>query len=391
MTASADAIIALVTHARDVPAGERQAFGRRTREIFGRDGLDGLLLETCHRLECYTVVPDAAAAGRIAEMLPVGGRALRGEAAVRHAIAVATGRDSVVIGEDQVLHQLRAALDAARAEGAMDGTLERLLAAALRAGRRARSWRQGPARSLADVALDTLQREAGVLAGRDILVVGAGSIGRLAAAAGARAGARITVTSRSADHAADLALSTGARVEAFDPGSRIGRFVGVVVGLAGPWPLGPDAIGALARRSIPIVDLSVPLAVPDRLRTRAGARITTADDLARSGPAVETLPHRSLARLDALIDRTAREYVVWLDARERRAAAQALVERADREREAALAALWRRLPDLDPQARATIEGMSRHLAERLLREPLERLAADADGRHERAVRELWAL
>ena len=71
--------------------------------------------------------------------------------------------------------------------------------------------------------------------------------------------------------------------------------------------------------------------------------------------------------------------------------AEALVERSDREPEAELAALWRRLPDLEPAARDAIEGMTRHLAERLLREPLERLGRDADGSNERAVREIFAL
>jgi hypothetical protein len=65
--------------------------------------------------------------------------------------------------------------------------------------------------------------------------------------------------------------------------------------------------------------------------------------------------------------------------------------RADHEREAELAVLWQRLPDLPPEARATIEGMTRHLAQRLLREPLERLGRDSDGRDGRAVRDIFAL
>jgi glutamyl-tRNA reductase len=67
------------------------------------------------------------------------------------------------------------------------------------------------------------------------------------------------------------------------------------------------------------------------------------------------------------------------------------VQRADRAREAELAALWRRFPDLEPEARDAIEGMTRHLADRLLREPLERLGRDADGRDGRAIRDIFAL
>jgi hypothetical protein len=67
------------------------------------------------------------------------------------------------------------------------------------------------------------------------------------------------------------------------------------------------------------------------------------------------------------------------------------VQRADREREAELAVLWRRLPDLDPEARQAIEGMTRHLAMRLLREPLTRLGRDDEGRDARAIRDAFAL
>ena len=102
-------------------------------------------------------------------------------------------------------------------------------------------------------------------------------------------------------------------------------------------------------------------------------------------------PDGSHARVEALIDRTTVEFLDWLARRDGRATAEALVKHADREREAELAALWRRLPDVEPDARMAIEAMTQHLATRLLREPLERLGRDADGRDERIVRDLFAL
>ena len=71
--------------------------------------------------------------------------------------------------------------------------------------------------------------------------------------------------------------------------------------------------------------------------------------------------------------------------------AAALADRANAAREAELAELWRRLPGLDPESRGAIDAMARHLAERLLREPLDRLGRDVDGAAERAVREAFAL
>lgn len=387
MTRPVDQIVAHIVHARAVPATARERFA----SSFSAEPLrDGLLLETCHRVEFYSA--DSAADGRRRGpvALPEGGTVLRGAAAVRHALSVAVGRDSVVVGENQVLHQLRQALGAAQAGGALDPVLQRLFALALRAGRRARSW-QTPSLSLADLAVDRLQRHGGGIVGRDVLVVGSGEMGRLAAHAARSAGASVSVSSRSVDRAAALARSTGGRLEELDPRGRVRRYVGIVIALRGLWPLEPGTIDALAEGTVLVVDLSVPAAVPEHLAVSLGARLTTADDLALDEAGSPPASRRTLARLDALVDQTTEEFLAWLDGRERRAAASALVERANTEREAELAELWRRLPDLDEEARATIEGMSRHLAARLLREPLERLGADADGRHERAVRELWAL
>jgi glutamyl-tRNA reductase len=378
-------IVALVTHARHVPAIERERFARAVH----RQPADrAFVLETCHRVEAYLGNADDAA--RLAPALPAGGRALTGEQGVRHAMSVAVGRDSVVVGEDQILHQLRTSVDAARAAGSLDPALERLFAVALQAGRRARSWRQGPARSLADVALAAIGRQVGPIRGRDVLVVGAGRMGRLSARAAVAAGASVAVANRSADGAAALAASTGARTVAFDPDARVASFAGVVVALAGPWPIAAATIDALAGSASVVVDLSVPAAVPAGLAEILGARLITADALALGdvGPVAQ---EGSAARLNALVDRSTTEFVAWVKGRHARVAAAALVQRADRAREAELAALWRRLPDLEPEAREAIQAMTRHLANRLLREPLERLGRDADGRDGRAIRDLFAL
>jgi glutamyl-tRNA reductase len=378
-------VVALVTHARHVPAIERERYATALhRDSAGQF----LMLETCHRVEAYFGSEDDAA--RLAPALPAGGRALTGEDAVHHAMTVAVGRDSVVVGEDQILHQIRQSVDDARRAGSLDPALERLFGLALRAGRRARSWREGPPRSLADVALASIERQVGPIRGRDILVVGAGRMGRLAARAAVATGASVAVANRSEDGAAALATSVGTRIEAFDPDTRIRSFAGIVVALAGPWPIGAATIDALVRSSTVVVDLSVPAAVPAVLAETLVARLVTADALALSDvdPASQD---GSETRFDALVDSSTVEFVAWLNGRDGRRAAEALVEHADREREVELAALWRRLPDLEPEARDAIEAMTAHLAARLLREPLERLGRDPDGQGERAVRDIFAL
>jgi glutamyl-tRNA reductase len=383
-----DAIVALVAHARSVPAAEREQFAGRLRNELGGEAL---VLGTCHRVEGYLVCPDESTRARLVAILPDGGSAKTGDAAIRHAIAVAVGRDSVVVGEDQVLHQLRSSVDEARKTGGLDPALERLFALALRAGRRARSWRQGPQRSLADVALSAVDRQVGSLIGRGVLVVGAGRMGGLAARAAVAAGAAVSVANRSADAAQSLARMTGSRTEEFDPGPRAGAFAGIIVALGGPWSISAATIEGLAASPTVVVDLSVPTALPEPAIRALGSRFLSADALALAGEGAASADEGFRRRVDGLVDLTAAEFFDWLNGRAGRATAEVLVGHADREREAELAALWRRLPDLEPEARAAIEGMTRHLASRILQAPLERLGRDADGRDAKAVRDIFAL
>jgi glutamyl-tRNA reductase len=381
-------LVALVSHARSVPAPAREQLAIRIRnELAGR----ALVLETCHRVEAYWTVPVEQGFDVVDAGLPEGVLVLGGRSVVEHAVAVAVGRDSVVVGEDQVLHQLRESVEAARTAGHLDPALERLFAMALQAGRRARSWRQGPQRSLADVALSEIERQAGPLRGRGVLVVGAGRMGRLAVTAARNAGAHVSLTSHTEARAQALASSTGATSAPFDPGDLVTGFAGVIVALNGPWTIGAQTIAGLREGDTTVVDISVPAAVPDHLSAILGPRLVSADALARSelnepGPTDEWL-----LRLDLLVARTSGDYLDWLAGHDGRTTANALILSAEREREAELARLWRHLPDLQPEARAAIDEMTRHLAQRLLRGPLEHLGRDADGHAGEVVRDIFAL
>jgi glutamyl-tRNA reductase len=373
-------VTVLAAHARHVPAAERERLADGLRAALDPGGLQ---LETCHRVEGY-----AAGDLNLNINVPAGAKVLWGEAAIRHAIAVAAGRDSVVVGEDQILHQIRVAVDGARASG-LDPALERLFATALRAGRRARSWDRGPERSLATVAIAAVERLSGPIRGRRILVVGAGRMGGLVARAAAAAGASVVVANRSPERAEVLAREMDGTTAPSDAGAQVADLAGLILAIGGPWTIGPETARALLESATPVVDLSVPAAVPADVAAGLGTRLVTADDLARIE--IPQPDERHLRRLDALIDQATADYLAWVDGGHRRAAAATLARRANDAREAELAVLWRQLPDLDPASRAAIDAMTRHLAERLLREPLERLGQDDDGRTERAVREVFAL
>jgi glutamyl-tRNA reductase len=391
VTKARPAIVALVAHARSVPVAQREALGDAVLAL----GLPIVLIRTCHRVEVYAASEaedDARKLAPLAALAPPGASQLSGEDAIRHAVRVAVGRDSVVLGEDQVLHQLRVAVDEARADGRLPAPLERMFAGALRAGRRSRSWLPDRPRSLADRALEAIARESGeVLQGREVLVVGAGRMGTLAARAAARAGASVVVANRTDDLALTLARSVGGRVTRLDPGTADRAPAAVVLAIHGRWAIAGATVDHLVRGGTWIADLSVPPAVDPAAAAAFGARLIDADRLASADlPAAEP-DDAWTRRVDRLVEETTGDVVGWLARSSARDAARALRERADRERRAELDVLYRHRPGLDPADREAIEQMAAHLADRLLRAPLERLGQDAEGDAGRAVRELFAL
>ncbi|HJW22567.1 MAG TPA: hypothetical protein VJ506_09080 [Candidatus Limnocylindrales bacterium] len=385
-------IVALVAHARLVPSLEREAFGEALRQLPADSRR--IVIRTCHRVELYGTGDGmrlaSATEPRLAD-LPVGIERLTDVDAVRHLMAVASGLDSAVFGETQILHQLRETLEERHGEATLDPILERLFQAALRAGRSARSHYTGSPRSLADVALDRIAqaRGEGFDAGRPILIVGVGRMARLAAFAASRRGWRVIIANRTASRAADLAAEVGGQVLPFGSDGSLPALGGVVVAIAGPWPLGARDIGTLAEGAIPVVDLSSPPAIVADAAARLGDRFVSVDDLAQ---AVEDGPdERTRRRVERLVSRVGGEYCQWLRSREAVPAIRGVVGAAEARRADEMAWLQRRLPDLSSDDLAVIEQMSHRLVASILHAPLSALTSDEGGDLEHAARELFGL
>jgi len=193
------------------------------------------VISTCHRVEVYADV-DRFHAGvtAICELLArhcgVDARDLTPhlyvhyqDSAVSHLLSVACGLDSVVVGEDQILGQVRSALKLAAEQGTTGRVLGELGRLALRAGKRARAETgiDGAGRSLVNVAVELAAARLGAppgapaFAGRAVLIVGAGSMSALAARAAARSqAASIVIANRTRRTAERLAAQVGATVTA---------------------------------------------------------------------------------------------------------------------------------------------------------------------------------
>jgi glutamyl-tRNA reductase len=221
--------------------------------------------------------------------------------AVQHLLAVASGLDSMVVGEDQILGQVRTALKVAGDHGTLGRSLRDLGRHALRAGKRARA-ETGIDRlgiSLVSVGIELAagemstpdtQNERGLLAGRSILVIGAGAMSGLAVATAARSGAaRIAVANRTRSKAERLANGVGGEVADFaDLPSAIAAADLVVccTGAGTALLTEPIVHAALARRAAPgplvLLDLAMPRDVDPAVARLSGVSVIGLDEL-RSG------------------------------------------------------------------------------------------------------------
>jgi glutamyl-tRNA reductase len=378
-------VLALIAHARGVSSPVREAFAAQCEALPAHEAI--ILVHTCHRVELY--VAQHALGELELPQLPPGGLRLLDSAAASHLISVACGLQSAVLGEDQVLHQVREAYVVRRAAGTLEPVLDRLFQVALNAGRRAHGWFAGSHRSLGDAALDEIETRAGTLKDQQILIVGAGSMGRLAAKAAVRRGARVLVTNRTHESAVALARDVGGKAiaaagDVVDP-----PVVGVVVAISAPWQPDPRDAERLVSSGATVVDLSSPPAVPEALQARLGDHFISIDDLAW-GSQVE-LPGGLRDRLERLVAKSGGEFCRWLRTRDSLPAIQAMSEAVEERRRSEMQWLLRRLPSLSDADRALVDQMSHRLVGGILHAPRSALRLDDTGDLGRAAWELFGL
>lgn len=262
-------------------------------------GNDGVVLATCHRVELYGL-------GRA----PNSGIRLRaGRDAIAHLLRVAAGLESAVVGEDEVLHQVREALRSAQLNRHVDFRLLRLFETAIATGRRARSRRTDSSGNLAQSAVAWLRTKTSVT-DRMVVVAGAGRMGAALAHSLADAGALITIASRDETRASRLAgVHSGRSVSLLDGARLTGQAAAVAVALGGPWT---ELAAVQGSHLPPIADISAPQAVPDSVRGRLNGSFLGIDDLYRRGDA---LPGAYIKDAQALVDRYTGEYVAWFAGR----------------------------------------------------------------------------
>lgn len=372
---------------------------------------EAVLLSTCNRVEVYAGVAgfhggltDVSAVlaeraglepGRLAPHLYV-----RWDAdAVTHALRVAAGLDSMVVGEAQILGQLRASYTTATEADACGRLLHELMQHALRVGKRAHSETGigAAGRSVVSAALDLAATHlpavhppaagsgdpaATSLAGRGALVIGAGAMGGLALSRLARAGAApLFVANRGADKAARLAETYGARPVGFgDLGTVLPHVDVLLSATASVGQVLDRAVvePAMAHRGSPLVicDLAVPRDVAAEVAELPGVILIDTDRLASGIPvpaadavaAAERIVTDESAAVSGLLSHVRVAPTV-----------AALRSRADEVVAVELARLARRRPDLTDEQRAEVRHTVHRLVQRLLHQPTVRVRQLASG------------
>jgi glutamyl-tRNA reductase len=283
----------------------------RFRDTIERSGIasSGVVLSTCQRTEAYGFGPVPEGFG--------GARPMVDAEAARHLIRVATGLESGVVGEDEVLHQVRQALAATEAES-LDTHVRRLFETAIATGRRARAKRPAMTRGLGERAVEWLAAKTDLHHGQ-FLVVGAGTMGASLAMSAKRKGADVVIASRTYARANRLAEKIGATATTLEAASKLAQSsIAVAIALSGPWHELRDA------PTCPIADISTPAALDQSVREALNGTLLDIDRLLAMTPGAGSAEAEAYSRrIGPLVDEAADEYVDWLRDRDLRAQAAA--------------------------------------------------------------------
>ncbi len=385
-------------------------------ELAAADHLsEAVVLSTCNRIEVYAYAERfhggyqdvreflARHAGLPPEEVADHLYAFHDIDAARHLFRVAAGLDSAVVGEHEILGQVRAAWQAARDEDAVGAVLDPLFRQAVETGKRART-ETGIARGIASVshaAVALAAHELGTLEGRRVAVVGAGEMAVGTVKSLAQAGAAdIAVVNRTWDRAVELASTCGGHAEPLDRLADVLVDVDLLVTTTGAQDLilghaHVDEVLAARDRRLVIVDVAVPRDVDPRAGELPGVTLFDMDGIGAFVDAERAGRRREVAEVERIVDDEVARYQALRSVREVAPLITALRVRVDEIRRAELERYGSRLAGLDERQREAVEALTRGIVNTVLHEPTVRLkdaAGQARGaRLADALRDLFDL
>jgi glutamyl-tRNA reductase len=381
-------------------------------DLVGRDHVsEAVVLSTCNRTEVYASVERFHAAyADIREFLS--GLAFLppeafgdhlyahyDEAAAQHLFTVAAGLDSAVLGESEILGQVRNAWERARDEQATGPTLNMLFRSALEAGKRARTETAigQKATSVSAAAVAMAAERLGDLAGRNVLVVGAGEMGEGLVRSLLAAGSVVQVANRTWERAEALAGAVGATAIHLDDLPRALTEVDLLLTSTGATSIIVEhadiepVVEARASRPLLIVDIAVPRDVDAAAGTLPGVTLLDMDDLRAHAERGLAERRREVAAVRGIVDDEVRRFQEHTSARQVAPLVAALREKAD----ALATAEAAKQKGLTPEQRAAVEAATKAALAKVLHAPIVALKGAAGTpkgeRLAEALRELHEL
>ncbi len=415
-------VVGLSHRSAPVDVLERAAVGgddvpKLVNEMLGAEHVsEAMLVSTCNRIEVYAVVD--AFHGGLADVSTVLGRhagmALSeltehvyvhyAGSAVQHLFAVASGLDSMVVGEAQILGQLRGAYSTAAGAGTVGRVLHELAQQALRVGKRVHADTgidTAGASVVSEALADATAVLGGELAGRRAVLVGAGAMGALAAAHLRRAGAaEVVVLNRTPERARRLAAitteqGTPSRAGTLDDLAQELAAADLLVACTGAvgTVVERHAVGPRGGRPLAVCDLGLPHDVDPAVAALPDVRVI---DLAALQRRLAAGPRgAAVAQAQELVAHEAQAYIAAQRSAEVTPTVTALRRRASDVIDAELLRLDARLPDLDDPMRAEFARTVRRVVDKLLHTPtvqVKKLATGPDGdSYAAALRTLFEL
>jgi len=371
-----------------------------------------VVLATCNRTEIYTTVhdPDLAEQHLKRFLSDWSGLSLDEVAkysyskshqdAIKHLLRVSSGLDSMVLGEDQILGQVKEAMDNAQARGALDAVLSNLFRGAIRTGKRARTLTdigRYPV-SISSAAVAAAKEFAGSLESKKVLVVSAGDAGKLTGKSLMSQGAYITVTSRTLKKARELAKDIGGLAIPFEGITDAVADSDMIISSTGApqYILTKEqvrsAIAGRSGRPLFIVDIAVPRDIDPEVSELPGVVLKNIDDLQAVAESSKLQREGEVGKVDDIIDSDLERFVAWWHTLGVVPTITALKARAEDIRQSEVQRTLARLNNISAADAARIEAMTKAIVKKILHQPVTYLKEDGNNNgYVEAIKELFDL
>ena len=377
-----------------------------------RDSLGkGVILSTCNRSEVYSLVASQRrGVETLKEFFTACHNVTRREIepylyvyhqneAVRHLFRVASGLDSLIVGEAQILGQVRDAYAIANQHGMAGGALSRLLHQALRVGKRARRETDigRNAISVSRAAVEMARKILGDLKDKSVLVVGLGDAGKMAARALANAGVtKITVTNRTYKMAEEIATELGGVAIPIDVLEKSLSETDIIVSATGSpgYVITPELLTRARGGDVHpllLVDIALPRDIDPAVTRVPGVNLLDIDNL--ETVAAANRRHRSVEaqKVESIVTEEVGYFMSWLVSLEVVPTVAALREQAEDIRFRELDKVLKRLPRLTEDEQARLVAFSHATVNKLLHQPIVSLKENRDPAFIQMVRYLFGL